>query len=94
LKDLLNQEPVSVGSGNSLRTAIELMSIENVDVLPVLSRENKNIIGILSYQNILSGYKSGIDEHISSRPHISLKRKGLKLLVHGQKLKRFLNTKD
>jgi H+/Cl- antiporter ClcA len=92
LKELIKQEPVSVGSGSSLRTAIEMMSIENVDVLPVLSRETQTIIGILSYQNILSGYKSGIDDHIRSRPNISLKRKGLKLLVHGQKLKRFLNT--
>jgi H+/Cl- antiporter ClcA/CBS domain-containing protein len=76
----------------SLRTAIEIMANENVDVLPVLSDDNENISGILSYKNILSSYKMGIEEHQKKQPHISLKRKGLKLLIHGQKLKRFMKS--
>lgn len=93
LQDLIKQKSVYVESSNSLRTAIELMANEHIDVLPVLSNEPQNIIGILSYQNILSSYKLGIDDDKRNRPHISLKRNSLKLLVHGQKAIRFFSLK-
>jgi CIC family chloride channel protein len=62
------------------------MARENVDVLPVLSRENNTVAGILSYQDILSGYKQDIEHHQAKHPPISLKRRGLKILLHGQKI--------
>lgn len=93
LQDLIKQKSVYVESSNSLRTAIEIMANEHIDVLPVLSNEPQNIIGILSYQNILSSYKLGIDDDKRNRPHISLKRNSLKLLVHGQKAIRFFSLK-
>lgn len=93
LENLIKQKSVSVESSNSLRTAIEIMANEQIDVLPVLSEQPQNIIGILSYQNILSSYKLGIDDNRRNRPHISLKRNGLKLLVHGQKVRRFFKSK-
>lgn len=93
LENLIKQKSVSVESSNSLRTAIEIMANEHIDVLPVLSDEPQNIIGILSYQNILSSYKLGMDDNKRNRPHISLKRNRLKLLVHGQKAIRFFKSK-
>ncbi|HQW82927.1 MAG TPA: chloride channel protein [Ferruginibacter sp.] len=93
LLDLIKQKSVYVESSNSLRTAIEIMANEHIDVLPVLSNEPQNIIGILSYQNILASYKLGIDDNKRNRPHISLKRNRLKLLVHGQKAIRFFTLK-
>lgn len=93
LENLIKQKSVSVEGSNSLRTAIEIMANEHIDVLPVLSDEPQNIIGILSYQNILSSYKLGIDDNKRNRPHISLKRNRLKLLVHGQKAIRFFKLK-
>ncbi len=93
LETLIKQKPIAVGNNNSLRTAIEIMAGEDVDVLPVLSNETQNIIGILSYANIISSYKSGLDDHQQNRPNISLKRNSLKLLVRGKKVKSFFRSK-
>jgi CIC family chloride channel protein len=92
--ELVKRKHISVGIDSSLRTAVEMMAKENVDVLPVLSKENKNdVIGILSYQNILSSYKQGVEEHTQKNPNISLKRRTLKMLVRGQKLIGLWTTK-
>jgi CBS domain-containing protein len=86
LQSLIKRKSVSIQQESSLRKAVELMANENIDVLPVLSRENNSVIGILSYKDILSGYKQDMEEHRAKNPHISLKRRGLKILIHGQKL--------
>ena len=61
------------------------MAGENIDLLPVMSNEN-TIIGILSYKDIISAYKSDIDNFVKKQPSISLKRNGLKILVRGNQL--------
>jgi H+/Cl- antiporter ClcA len=83
--ELIKRNSVSIGIDKSLRTAVEMMARENIDILPVVSNEN-NIIGILSYKDIISAYKQDMDAHVKKRPMISLKRNGLKMLVHGHKL--------
>jgi predicted transcriptional regulator len=66
------------------------MAKEDIDVLPVLSNENHNIIGILSYKNIISSYKLKLQDHqINQKAPISIKRNSLKLLVHGKKFSRY-----
>lgn len=71
----------------SLRVAVEMMARENIDVLPVVSEENNNrVVGILSYQDVISAYKLELDEHEQKQPDISLREQGLKILVHGRKL--------
>ncbi|MEO6915477.1 MAG: chloride channel protein [Chitinophagaceae bacterium] len=92
LEALIKEKHISVENINSLRTAIEIMNDENVDVLPVLSNETQHIIGILSYTNIIASYKLGQGDDERNRPHISMKRNSLKLLVHGKKIKRFLKS--
>ncbi len=92
LEALIKQKHISVENNNSLRTAIEIMANENIDVLPVLSNETQHIIGILSYANIIASYKLGLGDHQRNRPHISMKRNSLKLLVHGKKIKRFFKS--
>jgi chloride channel protein, CIC family len=54
-------------------------------VLPVVSPDNK-ITGMISYKDILSAYREGGDEHEKKQPHISLKRRSMKMLIKGQKL--------
>jgi H+/Cl- antiporter ClcA len=90
---LIKRNSVSISVDNSLRTAVEMMAKENIDILPVISNEN-NIIGILSYKDIISAYKSDIDNYIKKRPSISLKRNGLKILVHGNKLINLITRKS
>ena len=92
ISSLIKRNNVSVNIDNSLRSAVELMSKENIDLLPVLSLE-KTIIGILSYKNIISAYKSDIDNYVKKRPSISLKRNGLKILLRGNKLINLITTR-
>ncbi len=95
LKTLIKQQPVSIANDNNLRKAIELMANETIDVLPVVDNQTQHIIGLLSYKNIIASYKLGLNDHKKNRPNISLKRRSLKLLVHGKKIKRiFTATKD
>ena len=82
---LIRRPPVSIYEESSLKKAVELMAVENIDVLPVTSNEN-NFIGIISYKDILSAYKEDIDNQVKKNPSISLRRSGLKVLVRGQRL--------
>ncbi|HRQ50386.1 MAG TPA: chloride channel protein, partial [Agriterribacter sp.] len=91
---LIKRKNISVGTGSSLRTAVEIMAKENTDVLPVVSKENNSIIGILSYREIIASYKKNMDEHVKKHPDISLKRRGLKILLRGQKLMTAIKIKD
>lgn len=93
LTGIIDDKPLAVATINSLRTAIEIMANENVDVLPVVSEDDQKIVGILSYSNILSSYKMELDDEKRTR-NISLRRRRLKLLVHGQKLKTFFKPLD
>jgi chloride channel protein, CIC family len=89
---LIKRNNFSVSVDDSLRSAVELMAKENIDILPVTSKEN-NIIGILSYKDIISAYKSDTENYIKKRPSISLKRNGLKILVRGNKLINLITRK-
>lgn len=81
---LVKRKNLSVSPDDSLKIAVEIMAKENVDILPIIS--DKSIDGILSYQNLISVYKNGIDENETKEKHISLSRRSLKMLVKGQKL--------
>jgi len=83
--ELIKRNSVSIDKDNSLRTAVEMMARENIDLLPVVSKDN-NVVGILSYKDIISAYKRDMDTHVKKRPMISLKRHGLKMLLRGHKL--------
>jgi H+/Cl- antiporter ClcA len=90
---LIKRNNISIGTNNSLRAAVEMMAKENIDLLPIISDENK-ITGILSYKDILSAYKRDIENDDDSKnPSISLKRNGLKILVRGNKLINLISRK-
>lgn len=83
---LVKRKNIFITSDDNLRSAVEIMARENVDVLPVVSGGNENIVGILSYKDIIATYKITADEHQKKQRHISLKRQGLKILVNGKKI--------
>jgi predicted transcriptional regulator len=80
---LIKRRPVVISPQNTLKTAMQRMAAENVDVLPVVDGENNTIIGVLSYKDILSGYRKSADDGRGIA--ISLKRRTLKMVVHGKK---------
>lgn len=93
--NLIKRNNISVNMDTTLRSAVEMMARENVDILPVIS-DKKTVTGVLSYKEIISAYKYGMDEHEKKNPGISLKRNSLKILIRGQKLittgkRKFLN---
>ncbi|MGZ3959336.1 MAG: chloride channel protein, partial [Flavisolibacter sp.] len=90
--NLIKRKPVAITSGDSLKTAVEMMARENVDVLPVVSSSDNKITGILSYRDILSSYRHDLDEH-EETVSISLRRRTMKMLVHGKKRLSILKEK-
>lgn len=83
--DLIRRTAVAVNGSHTLRTALEVMVRENVDILPVVSKTGE-IAGILSYQHIVDAYKTDFTQSQQLKPVISMKRSVLKMLVRGQKL--------
>ncbi len=91
---LIKKRSFTISSVDNLRTAVEMMAKENIDVLPVVSNENKNsVIGVLSYKDILSVYKNQNEDIHNLHPNISLKRNSIKILLHGQKLIELIKAK-
>lgn len=80
-------------TNDSLRTAVEIMARANIDVLPVIEDQNREILGVLSYRDILASYKYSFEEHLKRQPNVSLKRRGLKIVLRGRKLGSFLRGK-
>ncbi|MCC3153954.1 chloride channel protein [Hymenobacter sp. BT770] len=84
---LLQPRSSTVLATDTLRTAVERMARENVDVLPVLSPGSKALVsGVISYRDILTAYKNRLEDDGKMAPHISLKRKSLRVLLRGQAL--------
>jgi len=87
---IIKRNDIFIQKHDTLRKAAETMAKENVDVLPIISMEDKHVIGILTYRDIISSYKYETDEREKS---ISLKRQRLKILINGQKLVTTLKSK-
>lgn len=84
---LIKRKTSFVKPKDSLKKAMHLMAEENTDVLPVISDEDeKTLLGILTYRDILSAYRHGFGDHTKSSPNISLRRQRMKLLMRGQQL--------
>ncbi|MBN8786216.1 MAG: chloride channel protein [Terrimonas sp.] len=85
ISSLIRRSPVAVHMSGTLKTALELMIRENVDVLPVIS-ENGDIAGILSHQHIVDAYKTDLTRSQQQKQVISVRRRALRMLVRGQQL--------
>lgn len=87
ISTLLQPPSSTVLTTDSLRTVVERMARENVDVLPVLTPgETMRVTGVISYRDILTAYKTRLQDHGAAVPNISLKRKSLRVLSRGQAL--------
>ncbi len=87
---IIKRKNIYIHPTDVLSKAIEIMTKENVDLLPVIHEEK--IIGFITYQHIMSVYATGIDE--KKEIHISLSRQRLKLLMKGQKIISILKKKS
>ncbi len=85
VSSLIKRSPVSVMEDDNLKIAVDLMAEQNIDILPVISNNN-NLIGIISYRNILNAYKKDMENDFRKDPSISLRKSGMKILIEGRKL--------
>jgi CIC family chloride channel protein len=85
LKNIIQPGSVAVQSNDSLRRAVELMSKQNGDVLPVVNAGDHKVTGTLSYRDIISGYNAQLTGNEDARTQISLKRKRMKVLLKRRK---------
>jgi len=86
LKNILTAKVNAAVTGeDALRLAIERMSKNNVEVLPVVSHTNRNVVtGVISYKDIIDAYTATIQKSEYAHVKISLKRRGLKMMVKGR----------
>ena len=89
ISSLVKKSSLFLRSDDSLGKAVELMSKENQELIPVLSAARKNtLLGVLSYKDILTAYKHQRRENEEVGTNLSLKRQRLKILIRGRKLTR------
>ena len=89
---LIKRMPIAITASDSLKTAVEMMATENVDVLPVITSATNKVIGLLSYRSLLSAYKHRLKDHEEKVVPISLKRRSLKILLQGKR--RLISLKE
>lgn len=85
LKEIIEPTNSFLRNDDTLRKAVELMSMQSTEALPVLSAKGDKVIGILTYADILSAYKLNLEENETANTHISLKRRRMKMLIKGRK---------
>ncbi len=87
---LIKQTAPHIYPDNVLSIAVDLMDRYNVDILPVVSRENnREVVGILSHRNIFAAYRMRRREDELAKQPISLRRRGIKIIVRGKQLFRW-----
>ncbi len=87
LSRLVTHEAVTIYPDNILKIAVDIMTKENLDILPVVERENpKKIIGVVSYKNIMNAFHSNLTESDKKIRGLSIKKGGIKIVLLGRKL--------
>jgi len=87
LSAILKRNLSLVKSNENLAKAVEIMSASGDEFLPVISSEDgNNIIGMLTYKDVLTAYKLHFRENQEKKANLSLKRQRIKILIKGRKL--------
>ncbi|RYY65740.1 MAG: CBS domain-containing protein [Chitinophagaceae bacterium] len=79
LEQLIKRKPFAITESETLKTAVEMMARENLDVLAVIDPATQVVAGMLSYKDILSVYRDAFGEH-EEAVAISLKQHSKRLL--------------
>jgi H+/Cl- antiporter ClcA len=83
-----------IKSSDHLAKAAALLSKNHVDFLPVISAvDNKSVIGVLTYTDILAAYQLHLREKQETGVNLSVKRQRIRILVRGQQLMNTIRPK-
>ena len=85
ISSILKKSDYAIKSNDSLSKAVELMSEQQEELIPVLSVDKNKVIGVLTYRDILKAYKVQVMESKEAGANLSLKRQRMKMLIKGRK---------
>jgi H+/Cl- antiporter ClcA len=85
VKDLISGPPYTVYEDNYLELAVEFMIKTGLDILPVMERGSKKILGMITRQDLLKPYQKRLREDRQRSRFISAPRKALRLVAHGRR---------
>lgn len=88
IQNLISFQNLYITKQESLRTALHIMADNNLDILPIINeKSHSNLLeGIIHYRDILQCFKVDSEQHVIQNPSISIRKKGLKILLRGKKL--------
>ena len=86
INQFIKKQQVYVYSKSPLSFAVDLMDRFHADYLPVMDKENKKIVGILTYKNIFAAYRNRKNEERLYNRNIFMRRQGYRLIVKGKQL--------
>lgn len=87
LRELISAPIPYVYSFQQLSQAIDLMAQHELGLLPVVSQgPDKNVIGLLSQQDILREYSKQRNQGDRYQRAISLRRRGIKVILRGKQM--------
>jgi CIC family chloride channel protein len=87
LKSLIKSYPSTVHENELLRSAVDKMIKHSVDILPVVSRANdKELLGVLTYRDILEAYELKKKESKEQHRTISVRKQSIRILIKGRQL--------
>lgn len=86
LANLVQKEACAVLPNDPLSVVVDAMDECQTDVVPVLDPVSKEVIGLITYQNIVAAYHKRREEESLFRRTLWLKRKGIQIVLKGREL--------
>jgi len=84
---LIKDHVITINEDDSLHKAIDKMIKHNVEMIPVVTQEDKHhLIGILTYRQVLEAFEIKRRESEDQEISISVRKKSIKILVRGRRL--------
>ncbi|SFV30036.1 chloride channel protein [Thermoflavifilum thermophilum] len=86
IADMVQKQICAVSPYDQLSAAVDAMDECQTDVIPVVDPITKEVIGLITYQNIVAAYHKRKEEESLFKRSIWLKRKGIQIVLKGREL--------
>jgi CBS domain-containing protein len=77
LKDLIKRPPKIVYADSTLRDAADHMVNHDIGRLPVVNRETRKVVGMITRSDVLSAHRRRLRESIEAKPTLRLRDVGV-----------------
>jgi H+/Cl- antiporter ClcA len=87
ISTIAKSPPLTVKASDNLGHAVDLMAQNDEEIMLVASPSKENdIVGVLTYKDIITAYKYRLRENQEAATTLSLKRQRIKVLIRGRRL--------